>query len=261
MCLILFAYKVVPGYPLIVAANRDEWFSRPAVAAAFWSDYPQILAGRDLQAGGTWLGVSTKGRFAALTNFRNPNDRRLDAPSRGALVRSFLVGNMSARAFVDDLADQAAPYNGFSMLAGDAAGLFCYSNRGGDPIEVQPGVHGLSNHLLDTPWPKVVKGCAGLEKLLPRTYRSEDYLDLMDDSVPPEEQLVPQSEPGQDWERSLSSMRIMKGEYGTRCSTALRLCEDGESTLAERTYHRNGEIDGEVRYVFKVDFSSSLIST
>jgi len=126
---------------------------------------------------------------------------------------------------------------------------------------VQPGVHGLSNHLLDTPWPKVVKGCAGLGHLLPQPYRSGDYLDLMDDSVPPEEQTMPQSQPGQDWERSLSSMRIMKGEYGTRCSTALRLCHDGVSEMAERTYRRNGDIEGEVSYTFKFDFSSSLIST
>lgn len=261
MCLILFAYKVIPGCPLIVAANRDEWFSRPAIPAGFWTDHPQILAGRDLQAGGTWLGVSTQGRFAALTNFRNPNDRRLDAPSRGALVSSFLTGTMSARSFIDELAGQADAYNGFSMLAGDNSGLFCYSNRGGGPIEVQPGVHGLSNHLLDTPWPKVVKGCAGLGHLLPQPYRSRHYLDLMDDSVPPEEQTMPQSQPGQDWERSLSSMRIMKGEYGTRCSTALRLCQDGVSEMAERTYRRNGDIEGEVSYTFKVDFSSSLIST
>ena len=211
MCLILFAYKVVPGCPLVLAANRDEWFSRPAAPAAFWPDHPDILAGRDLQAGGTWLGVSTQGRFAALTNFRNPADRRIDAPTRGALVSTFLTGTVSARAFIHELGGNAAAYNGFSMLAGDASGLFCYSNRGGAPVEVQPGIHGLSNHLLDTPWPKVVKGCSGLEKLLAKEYRPRDHLDLMDDSVPLEERSLPQGEPTQDWERSLSSMRIMKG--------------------------------------------------
>ena len=259
MCLILFAYKVVPGCPLIVAANRDEWFSRPATPAGFWKDFPDIIAGRDVQAGGTWLGISTRGRFAALTNFRNQNDRRPDAPTRGALVSAFLAGNMTARVFIDDLSGSASDYNGFTMLAGDASGLFCYSNRGDEPIEVHPGVHGLSNHLLDTPWPKVVKGRDGLEKLLIHTRRAEDYLDLMDDSVPPEEQM-PQLGPAQDWERSLSSMRIMKGDYGTRCSTAVRWSEGGESELSERTYHRNGEVEGEVHHVFNIRSSASLIS-
>jgi uncharacterized protein with NRDE domain len=256
MCLILFAYKVVPGCPLIVAANRDEWFSRPATPAAFWTDHPDILAGRDLQAGGTWLGISNRGRFAALTNFRNPNDRRLDAPSRGALVSSFLAGTMTAQGFMLDLSRDADAYNGFSMLAGDASGLFCYSNRGDDVIKVQPGIHGLSNHLLDTPWPKVVKGRSGLEALLKQRYQAGDYLDLMDDSVPPEEQVLPKDGAAQDWERSLSSMRIMKGDYGTRCSTALRWCEDGNSEFSERTYHQNGEILGEVHHDFKMNQSS-----
>src|SRR5262245_58613581 len=128
MCLILFAYRVVPGAPLIVAANRDEYFSRPAAPAARWADYPEVLAGRALSAGGTWLGASTSGRFAALTNFRNPATRRNDAPSRGALVRDFLTGRMAAGAYVEALAREARPYNGFCLLVGDGVHLFYYSN-------------------------------------------------------------------------------------------------------------------------------------
>ncbi len=129
MCLILFAYRVVPGAPLIVAANRDEYFARPAAPAALWADHPEILAGRDLSAGGTWLGVSTTGRFAALTNFRNPADHRRDAPSRGELVKAFLTGRMSAESYVHGLARAAEAYNGFCLLVGDGDHLFFYSNR------------------------------------------------------------------------------------------------------------------------------------
>src|SRR5262250_2135418 len=119
MCLILFAYRVVPGAPLIVAANRDEYFARAAAPAGRWTDHPEILAGRDLSGGGTWLGVSTSGRFAALTNYRNPATHRDDAPSRGALVKDFLTGRTAARAYVHDLAREAKPYNGFCLLVGD----------------------------------------------------------------------------------------------------------------------------------------------
>lgn len=252
MCLILFAYKALPGVSLIVAANRDEWFSRPATPADFWDDDPRVLSGRDLQAGGTWLGITTTGRFAALTNFRNPSDRRSDAPSRGDLVRSFLTGSDSPRRYLEQLSEHAAVYNGFSLLAGDAFKLFCFSNRSTGLIEVTPGVHGLSNHLLDTPWPKVVKGRNGLQALLNKPFDASAYLDLMDDTVPAQEQALPQAEASPEWERSLSSMRIMKGDYGTRCSTVLRVMNNGETEFAERSYDVKGDIVGEVNYRFKL---------
>jgi uncharacterized protein with NRDE domain len=254
MCLILFAYKVVPGIPLIVAANRDEWFHRPTSPAAFWPDQPHILAGRDLKAGGTWLGISTTGRFAALTNFRNPTDRRPDAPSRGALASDFLGGEDSAFDFVNTLARRADPYNGFCMLAGDTQGLYFFSNRGDGVTAIEPGIHGLSNHLLDTPWPKVFKGKAALGTLLERPHVINDYLDMMDDSVPVAERIELPSTENQDWESSLSSMRIMKGDYGTRCSTALRLQSDGRAEFSERTYRREGDIEGQVS--FKIAISA-----
>src|SRR5262249_26077190 len=151
-------YRVVPGAPLIVAANRDEYFAREAAPAGRWTDHPEVLAGRDLSGGGTWLGGLAGGRVAALTNFQNPATHRNDAPSRGALVKDFLVGQMAAAAYVHSLAREAKPYNGFCLLVGDGQNLFYYSNRAELPLEVEPGIHGLSNHLLDTPWPKVVKG-------------------------------------------------------------------------------------------------------
>jgi uncharacterized protein with NRDE domain len=248
MCLILFAYRVVPGAPLIVAANRDEYFARPAAAAALWADHPGILAGRDVAAGGTWLGVSTSGRFAALTNFRNPADHRPDAPSRGELVKAFLTGHVSAAAYVHDLAREATPYNGFCLLVGDGDRLFFYSNRAEAPMEVEPGVHGLANHLLDTPWPKVVKGRAGLQRLTGGPFSIDDHLALLDDTVPADERDLPRVGADIERERRLSSLRILSAEYGTRCSTVVRITAAGAIDFAERSYRADGEVDGEVRY-------------
>jgi len=248
MCLILFAYRVVPRAPLIVAANRDEYFARPAAPAAPWADDPTVLAGRDLSAGGTWLGVSTTGRFAALTNFRNPADHRRDAPSRGELVKAFLTGRMPARSYVHDLARDAKRYNGFCLLVGDGDHLFFYSNRAEAPLEVQPGVHGLTNQLLDTPWPKVVKGRAGLERLAGSPFSIDDHLALLDDTVPANERDLPQVGVDTERERRLSSLRILSAEYGTRCSTVVRITSAGTIDFAERSYRADGDIAGEVRY-------------
>ena len=248
MCLILFAWKSVPGSRLIVAANRDESFGRPAHQATFWKDQPNILAGRDDQAGGTWLGVTRSGRFAALTNYRNPLDKRTDAPSRGELVASFLSGRSSAEAFVQSLHEQAAAYNGFSLLVSDDDRMFCYSNRADDVIEVMPGVHGLSNHLLDTPWPKVVKGCAGLAALNRHAYEPDAYLALMDDSVPAVERDLPDTGMDAESERRLSSLRILAGNYGTRCTSVLHVSDSGRLDFAERTYRSDGSTSGEVHH-------------
>ncbi len=156
MCLIVFAWRQHPDFPLIVAANRDEFYERPTLAADFWADHPEVLGGRDLKEMGTWLGITRKGRFAALTNYRDPLHVRADAPSRGWLVRDFLTGERGAEDYLARLRDRGAAYNGFSLILGDAAGLYYYSNRGEEgPAALAPGVYGLSNHLLDTPWPKV----------------------------------------------------------------------------------------------------------
>jgi uncharacterized protein with NRDE domain len=250
MCLILFAWKSVPGTPLVVAANRDEWFARPAMPAAFWPDNPSILAGRDVQAGGTWLGVTHRGRFAALTNYRSPEQKRGEAPSRGELVAAFLSGSESAEGFVHNLHSRAAAYNGFSLLACDGARMFFYSNYGEGPAEIAPGVHGLANHLLDTPWPKVVKGRDGLSRLITQPFSPEPYLALMDDSVPAEEREQPAAGTNDEFERRLSSLRILAGDYGTRCTSVLRFTDAGIGEFSERTYHRDGAAVGEVHHRF-----------
>lgn len=255
MCLILLAYRAVPGVPLIVAANRDEHFDRPALPAARWEDHPDIWAGRDLSGGGTWLGVSRRGRFAALTNFRDPETHRADAPTRGGLVKNFLVGQMSARRYVVSIAREAVPYNGFCLLVWDGHALFFYSNRGPAPREVEPGVHGLPNQLLNTPWPKVRRGCAGLRKLTQSPFCVEEHLALLNDTTPAPDHELPQRGRALERERQSSAVRIVNPLYGTRCSTVLRIADEGRIDFAERTFLPAGTIGGDVR------FQINMIST
>jgi uncharacterized protein with NRDE domain len=162
MCLILFAWKVRKDFPLVVAANRDEWHRRPARAATWWPSHPTILAGQDLEARGTWLGVTRAGKFAAITNFREPSQTKNTAPSRGQLAVDYLSGQQSPREYLEELATHASEYNGFNLLLADQKNMFCYSSVENKIEEVEPGVHGLSNRALDTAWPKVEIGRANM---------------------------------------------------------------------------------------------------
>jgi uncharacterized protein with NRDE domain len=163
---VLFAHRAHPRWDLVLLANRDELYERPAAPMAFWDDEPAILAGRDLVRGGTWFGVSRGGRFAAVTNYREPPLADAAAPSRGLLVRDFLCGAAPAPAFLDALRDRDSGHQGFNLLLGDATGLHYFSNRGDVPYAVAPGIHGVSNHHLDSPWPKVERGKRALAGLL-----------------------------------------------------------------------------------------------
>jgi len=164
MCLILFAWQVHSDYPLILAGNRDEFYSRPTAPADFWDDHPQILAGRDLEHGGTWLGIHRSGRLAAVTNYRDGRAARRGTRSRGELVSGFLTSDLAPEEYLQEVHRQHTAYDGFNLLIGTSDGLFSYSNRSEQLAEVEPGVHGLSNHLLDSPWPKVEHGIADLRE-------------------------------------------------------------------------------------------------
>src|SRR6185295_4694266 len=209
MCLIAFAWRAHPHYRLVVAANRDEYFGRPAAPAGFWDDHPNVLAGRDLEAGGTWLGVTLDGRFAALTNYRNPADKKTGAPSRGSLVSDFLTGKAAPMEYLQGVEQRAVNYNGFSLLAGDAASLAFLSNRGGHASRVAPGIHGLSNHLLDTPWPKVRKGKAGLAALLDGPFDAEAAFGLLGDTERAAGGDLPSTGVSPELEERLSAIRIL----------------------------------------------------
>lgn len=243
MCLILFAWRADARYPLVVAANRDEFYARPTAPMGFWGDAPDVLAGRDLEAGGTWMGISRSGRFAAITNYRDPSRLRSGMPSRGPLVSSFLQGISTPRDYMKDLARRGKEFNGFNLLVGDAEALWYFSNENGPPQPVEPGIHGLSNHLLDTPWPKVEQGRRELAQVLehnPGPTRHALMAILEDRKFAPDSEL-PETGVGLARERLLSPKFIEMPEYGTRCSTALLAAADGNVSVAEKT-HATGEV-------------------
>lgn len=239
MCLILLAYKQHPEYPLILAANRDEFHRRPTQPLQPWPDAPQVLAGRDLQAGGTWLGVNADGHLAAVTNFRNPAQGTSGTRSRGDLTAGFLRGQTSAEAYLAELQLLADDYQGFNLLLGDASSLWYFSNRDtAGPRLLSAGVYGLSNHLLDTPWPKVERGKQALRQALIAPSLDALLSLLADRWQPPPEQL-PDTGIGQQREQQLAPVFIAGTEYGTRCSTALLRHSSGHWSMAERTHANN----------------------
>lgn len=249
MCLIALAWRAHPAYRLIVAANRDEYFARPAAPAGFWEDHTHVLAGRDLEAGGTWLGITLEGRFAALTNYRNPADRRSGVPSRGALVSDFLGGDAGPAEYVKRIEKTAASYNGFSLLVGNEDSLWFFSNRGSPPLRVAPGVHGLSNHLLDTPWPKVEKAKTQLASQLDKPFAADAAFELLSDTRRAPSADLPSTGVSLELEERLSAIRILAASgYGTRCSTALCFGKDGRVEFHERSYREDGSASGTVSY-------------
>lgn len=263
MCLILVAWQSHPDYALVVAANRDEFYARPAAPAHWWDDAPTVLAGRDraevIGESGTWMGITADGRFGALTNYRAPSEKRVDARSRGELVSGFLRGDATPEQYAADLASGASPrsagsYNGFNLLTGDLHSLWWYSNRapGGQPRRLRPGLYGLSNALLDTPWPKVRSRVGALAETLAADSGTpqaaiEPYLALLADTRQAADFELPQTGVAPEWEKLLSSAFIRSPSYGTRASTVLRVRHDGRFEFCERSFDTSGPI-GEVSY-------------
>ena len=246
MCLIVFAVRTTPEVPLVVLANRDELHRRPTAAAQFWDDVPSVLAGRDLEQGGTWLGIDRRGRWAAVTNYREPGQRRGDALSRGELVAGYLEEGASPRDWAEGIAERGRRYNGFSLLVGHVGDVWFVSNRGGGPHPVEAGVHGLSNHLLDTPWPKVERLREGLRESLqgPQPPKPWRLLTLLDDRCQPPDEELPDTGVGLELERLLSSPLIVSPEYGTRSSTVLMIQANGQVSFVERQLDPEGATSG-----------------
>jgi uncharacterized protein with NRDE domain len=256
MCLIALALDAHPSYRLVMAANRDEFYARPTASAGWWADAPDVLAGRDLREGGTWMGVTRGGRVAAVTNYRDPGFAQLaGAPSRGALVADFLRGSADAESYAHDLAGRAARYNGFNLLVGDEDGLFYLSNRTPGVRRLQPGVYGLSNALLDTPWPKVVRAKAAMGDALAAAEGDgwdAPLWDALADRVIAADDSLPDTGVGAERERQLSAPFIRTDAYGTRVSTILTLTRDGDVRFVERTIAPGQDAWTESRHAFRI---------
>jgi len=252
MCLAVLALHALPGIPVLIAANRDEFHARPTRPAAQWDDAPAIYAGRDGLAGGTWMGVTTSGRFALVTNFREPGKHRNPATSRGALVEDFLRGAASPADYLarTHAGDQA--YNGFNLIVGDSREAWYLSNRNGGPRALEPGIYALSNHLLDTPWPKLARTKAAFTAVLARSPQPDlpALFNALADRETAGDDEMPATGLPRDREKLLSSPFIVSPDYGTRSSSVLVLHEGGAGQLDERRFAPDGTVSGESRLAF-----------
>jgi uncharacterized protein with NRDE domain len=254
VCLILFANEANSRYHLVLAANRDEAYSRPTAPAAFWKEAPNVLAGKDLKSGGSWMGVTRSGKVAAVTNFRGPGKVWEGAPSRGNLVSNFLMNGDSPDVFLDTLRTRARNYNGFNLLVGNTEGLRWYCNRHDEqPQRIIPGIHGLSNHLLDTPWSKVERGKRALEHLMvsEKEITPEQVFPILEDHSLAADDELPDTGVGLELERVLSAPFIRTQDYGTRSSTVLLIEHTGSVTFVERSFNPRDESQKETRYEFR----------
>lgn len=256
MCLLFLAYKLNPSYPLVIAANRDEFYDRPSAAASFWKDEPDVLAGRDLKEGGTWLGITKKGKIAAVTNFRDLKAVKNNAPSRGCLVSDYLCGPEGPEEYLRNLRERADRYSGFNIVMGDRAGLYYFSNLGGEILKISPGVHGLSNHFLDTPWPKVEKGMKRLSRLISENDNPpfDAMFDVLSDTERPDDDLLPDTGVGLELERVLSSVFVKTEGYGTRSSTVILIDRNGKAAFAERVFDSGPRKFEENRFQFVISY-------
>ena len=234
-----------PAWPLLIAANRDEFHARPTQAAGPWTDAPTLMAGRDLQGGGTWMGVTTSGRHALLTNYREPGHPvPVNAPSRGLLVRDFLLSHDAPDRWIAALAARSDEWAGFNLIVGDLGETWYLGNRADarTPRRLGTGRYVLSNHLLDTPWPKSARLRASLDHLAPPDWstRPEEVFDRLRDTTLADDARLPATGLSLERERLLSSPFIISPDYGTRCSTVLAVSRDGQCLFSEQSYDTEG---------------------
>ncbi|TVP97783.1 MAG: NRDE family protein [Balneolaceae bacterium] len=250
MCLIVFAYNVLPGHPFILAGNRDEFYIRPTKPAHRWKTDPILIAGKDLIAGGTWMGISETGRFAALTNYRAINEIKENAPSRGAIVKDFLLSEKPVERFLENLLRDAGKYNGFNLLAGTLSDLYYLTNKREEIVKLKPGYYSISNAYLETSWPKTDKALTRFKSVLEQDGLNEtDLFELLLDreQYPPE--LLPKTGLPEELEKAVSSIFIQTENYGTRCSTIVSTDSHSKISLVERIYTPGTtKIENEARF-------------
>ena len=243
-----------PIYKLILIANRDEQYKRSTQRAHFWEDSPDLFAGRDLQALGTWMGITKQGRFAALTNYRNPGEKPAPA-SRGNLVASYLKENCSPETFLTQLQENRSAYKGFNLLIGSADTLYFYNKEENKVRTIEPGTHSVSNASLNTPWPKVVKARKRLHEYVQQHHvlEAEDLFSQLHDETPALDAELPDTGVNQKLEKQLSSIFIRTDGYGTRSSTVLLVTHDNEVTFHERTFQAGKQIGTDIQTTFQIE--------
>ena len=248
MCLITFAYDCHPRYRLILAANRDEYFYRPTEDAHFWESHPWVLAGRDLEMLGTWMGITRSGRFAALTNFRDPSSQILKAKSRGELVSNFLCMDENPINYLQGVIEHRDLYNPFNLLVGDSSSLIYYCKQTSEVKELRSGIYGLSNHRLDTPWTKVQKSKQALANYIDDNtlIDAQALFEILADEKKAQDHELPMTGISYELEKLLSSIFIGGTDYGTRSSTVLLIDRNNRLTFKERSYHQGQKDFSEV---------------
>lgn len=247
MCLVVFSWQPESTQPLLLLANRDEVKARPSRALAQWSDQPNVYAGRDLEAGGTWLGITEQRRFAALTNIRGA-DLADPARSRGALVSDYLTTSLSPAAYAQQVGSAAQHYSGFNLLLGDLQAMWYVSSRHPRPVRLSPGIYALCNGSLDTPWPKLVR----IRSRFAQQLSADDAIlfELMQDEQRADDDQLPDTGVGLAMERMLSSIFIRGEVYGTRVTQLLRMFADGAVQMTERSYGLDSEFSAQVELNF-----------
>ena len=251
MCLIVFSWQPDQEQPLILLANRDEFYQRPALPVDTWTDNPDIFGGRDIEAGGGWLAVDNKGRLATVTNYREW-PKKIGERSRGELVSQFLSSDKPALDYLQSIQEYAQQYAGFNLLLADSSGLYYFSNRS-QPLHIQklnPGTYGLCNHQLDTPWPKLIKARARFQEVINHSDLPDpaSLLQIMQDEEKPEDALLPNTGVGLDMERLLSSPFISSRDYGTRNTSLLMFNRHGGVNWTEQSYQPFGEPESLKRF-------------
>ena len=254
MCLVTFAYDCHPNYRLIVAANRDEYYERPTEAAHFWTSCPSVLAGRDLEMLGTWMGITSTGRFAALTNYRDPAPQIMNAKSRGFLVSNFLCNTESPKEYMLEVVNNRTLYNGFNLLVGDSKSLLYFNKLSSSAEVLKPGIYGLSNHFLNTPWPKVQKSKEALMNYLEEQsfFKPEGLFEMLADIEQAQDCNLPETGLSQGRERLLSAIFIPGTDYGTRSSTVILIDRNNHVIFTERSFFKSQEHLSEVSYEFNL---------
>ena len=236
MCLINFSFQQHPDYPFLLAGNRDEFYARPTAPLHWWEDEPNVLAGRDLKDGGTWMGINKAGKFAALTNYRDLNNIRNDAPSRGIIAQQFLNGALPLEEMHRFLKTRGRRFNGFNLIYGDQDELYYYSNVNDTVRQLHPGIYGLSNALLDTPWPKVINSKSAFTRLTENTVNPDQIIEMLHNTDTVADDQLPHTGVEPEWEKRLSAMFITSPEYGTRLTTFVSIRAGGHVIYREKGY-------------------------